>query len=272
MIMSNNHRIFISYKRTDTTAVFKIKDQIEAALGEKCWIDIEDIESDAKFVDIIIKAIDNSEIVLFMYSKACSQITDFENEWTVRELNYAMEENKRIVFVNVDDTPLTKWFKFMFPNKQQVNASSSESLEHLVNDLKKWLNIQNTACMDPVTIRQLSANDIELLKRDLINDNSQLGLDEGDFDSYFTGGRIDYIILPLTEGAGDIPSAVSRIKKHFEDRDRYRAAIVCVRLTGNCQMSSDDFDELNGLFVCASSMTMLCTAHIRNELFIALFD
>ena len=40
-------RIFISYKRVDKDKVFKIKEQIGSALGEKCWIDLDGIESDA---------------------------------------------------------------------------------------------------------------------------------------------------------------------------------------------------------------------------------
>lgn len=40
-------RIFISYKRVDKDKVLKIKDQIESALGEKCWIEVDGIESDA---------------------------------------------------------------------------------------------------------------------------------------------------------------------------------------------------------------------------------
>lgn len=38
-------RIFISYKRSDKDKVFKLKDQIESSLGEKCWIDLDGIES-----------------------------------------------------------------------------------------------------------------------------------------------------------------------------------------------------------------------------------
>lgn len=34
-------RLFISYYRVDKDKVFKIKDQMEAALGEKCWIDVD---------------------------------------------------------------------------------------------------------------------------------------------------------------------------------------------------------------------------------------
>lgn len=48
-------RIFISYQRVDKEKVFKIKDQIESALGEMCWIDLDGIESDAQFKNVIKK-------------------------------------------------------------------------------------------------------------------------------------------------------------------------------------------------------------------------
>ena len=48
-------RIFISYKRVDKDKVFRIKDQIESTIGEKCWIDIDGIESDAQFANVIIQ-------------------------------------------------------------------------------------------------------------------------------------------------------------------------------------------------------------------------
>ena len=57
-------RIFISYKRADKEKVFKIKDQIESALGEKCWVDLDGIES-GDFSRVILKAIDEATIVLF---------------------------------------------------------------------------------------------------------------------------------------------------------------------------------------------------------------
>ena len=47
-------RIFISYKRADKDKVFELKEKIEAATGEKCWIDLDGIESDAQFVNIIM--------------------------------------------------------------------------------------------------------------------------------------------------------------------------------------------------------------------------
>lgn len=132
-------RIFISYKRVDKVKVFKIKDQIEAALGEKCWIDLDGIESDAQFKNIIIKAINQAEVVLFMYSKEHAKITSFENDWTIRELNFAAKKDKRIVFVNIDGSPLIDIFEFDFGTKQQVDATSKVALEKLMADLQMWL-------------------------------------------------------------------------------------------------------------------------------------
>ncbi len=132
-------RIFISYKRSDRKKVFDLKAEIEANTGEKCWIDLDGIESDAQFKNVIINAIKDCEVVLFMYSKAHSQITDFEKDWTVRELNFAASKNKRIVFVNIDGTQLTDEFSFDYGLKQQVDGQSAEAIGRLIADLKKWL-------------------------------------------------------------------------------------------------------------------------------------
>lgn len=134
-------RIFISYKRVDKDKVFRIKDKIEAALGEQCWIDLEGIESDAQFANIIINAINDAEIILFMYSNAHVQITNHTNDWTIRELNFANNRGKRIIFVNIDKAPLTDWFDLMFGTKQQVDATSKDAVDRLIRDLKKWLAI-----------------------------------------------------------------------------------------------------------------------------------
>lgn len=132
-------RIFISYKRVDKKTVFELKDKIEISLGEKCWIDLDGIESDAQFVNVIISAINKASIMLFMYSNAHSLIQDVNNDWTIRELNFAQEKGKRIIFINLDKTPLTDWFLLMFGMKQQIDATSKEAVMKLLEDLSKWL-------------------------------------------------------------------------------------------------------------------------------------
>lgn len=132
--LTQTPRIFISYKRVDKEQVFKLKKEIEAQTGEMCWIDLDGIESDEQFKNVIINAIKQCEVVLFMYSKAHASIVDFEKDWTVRELNFAAAKNKRIVFINLDGTPLTDEFRFDYGLKQQVEGQSSESMARLISD------------------------------------------------------------------------------------------------------------------------------------------
>lgn len=134
-------RIFISYKRADKEKVFRIKEQIESTLGEKCWIDLDGIESDAQFKNVIIRAINECEVVLFMYSQHHTKIIDFERDWTVRELNFAQKKGKRIVFVNIDGSKLTDTFEFDYGTKQQVDGTSKQTIKKLIKDLSQWLDI-----------------------------------------------------------------------------------------------------------------------------------
>lgn len=153
-------RVFISYKRADKNKVFPLKERIEAAIGERCWIDLDGIESDAQFANIIMQAIDNASIFLFMYSKEHTKITDYERDWTIREINYAQTQGKRIVFLNIDKTPLSKWFNFMFGLKQQVDATSEEAVEAMIKDLKKWLSIQN-GNQHPTAHREIATQPVQ---------------------------------------------------------------------------------------------------------------
>ena len=87
--MDTKYEIFISYKRVDKERVFKIKENIEKSTGKQCWIDLDGIESDAQFINVIMHAINNCNIFLFMYSQAHSAIKDYEHDWTVREISFA---------------------------------------------------------------------------------------------------------------------------------------------------------------------------------------
>lgn len=137
----NLSQIFISYKRDDLDMVWSIKDIIEKQTGENCWIDLDGIESDAQFANVIIKAINQAKVFLFMYSSKHTQIEDYENDWTIREINFAQKKKKRIVFVNIDGSKLTDWFELIFGTKQQVDAKSNKAMNKLCSDIQKWLSV-----------------------------------------------------------------------------------------------------------------------------------
>ena len=133
-------RVFISYKRADKGIVLPLKDKIEAGIGEECWIDLNGIESDAQFAEIIISAIDASEVVICMHSHHHAQIRNYRQDWTVREMNYAQQQKKRIVFIDLDHTPMSEWFSLTFPQQQMVDASSPDAIERLIENMRLWLN------------------------------------------------------------------------------------------------------------------------------------
>ena len=132
-------RAFISYKRVDKAKVLKLKDMIEAAIGEECWIDLDGIECGDVYKDVIINAINSCEVFLFMYSKTHSTIVDFKHDWTVRELEFAEKKNKRIVIIKIDGNKLSDRFEFDYDFSQQVDATLKEDLDRLCTNLQKWL-------------------------------------------------------------------------------------------------------------------------------------
>ena len=137
--MAMKYPIFISYKRVDKDRVFRLKAQIDKSVGVESWIDLDGIESDAQFANVIIRAINQCEVFLFMYSSRHSEIEDYNNDWTIKEINFASAKKKRIVFVNIDGTPLSDWFLLMFGTKQHVDGTSEEAVRRLCRDLSKWL-------------------------------------------------------------------------------------------------------------------------------------
>lgn len=137
---SSTPRIFISHKNDDKPIVIPLVEKIEKSTNELCWIDLEGIESDAQFVDVICKAINDCDVFLFMYTQRVAATTDFQSDWMSREINYAEKRHKRIVIVNMDRSSLNDHYELLYGTKQQVDIHNEVRLKKLFSDLKKWLN------------------------------------------------------------------------------------------------------------------------------------
>ena len=135
--MANNYDIFISYSRNDKTVVLPYIKQINEVVGKNCWIDLKGIESGVEFKEVIIKAINECKVVLFMLSDS-----SLRSKWTKREVIYAEDEGKRIVPVLVDGDKLRGWFKFHFGNVDFIDIRSEEQKEKLIGDLRTWLGVE----------------------------------------------------------------------------------------------------------------------------------
>lgn len=172
------NQVLISYKRVDRERVFEIKEFIETHTGLSCWIDLDGIESDALFEDVIIDAIDSCELFLYFYSKEHLNISNYEKDWTIKELDFAQEEGKRIVFINLDNTPLTKKLKFRYRQKQQVDAQDPSRLGKLVSDIKKWFGIT-----DPIT-KEAIPDDLTLSDNEIDGLLKELNIVDGNLETY----------------------------------------------------------------------------------------
>lgn len=129
--------IFISYSRIDKNIVFPFVKRIEQELNTICWIDFEGIESGSQFEEVIVNAIEESDVVLFMLSDS-----SINSKWTKREVLYAEDEGKRIVPVVIDGKELRKWFKFHFGNVDYIDINEEEQCDKLLNNLSSWIGVE----------------------------------------------------------------------------------------------------------------------------------
>lgn len=135
--MENSKPIFISYSRIDKNIVFPFVKRIEQELNTTCWIDFEGIESGSQFEEVIVNAIDESRVVLFMLSDS-----SINSMWTRREVLYAEDEGKKIVPIVIDGKGLRKWFKFHFGNVDYIDIQDEEQCDKLLNNLASWIEVK----------------------------------------------------------------------------------------------------------------------------------
>lgn len=133
----SDSRVFVSYSRADKPKVLDIIRKIESDAGVKCWIDLTGIESGSQFEDIIIKAIDRSEVFLLMVSDSFLQ-----SQWTKREVYYAESQGKRIVPISVDGRPLRGWVSFHFGHIDFIDSTSPEQVSKLCSNIRSWLGAE----------------------------------------------------------------------------------------------------------------------------------
>lgn len=146
-------RIFISYKRQDRNIVFPIVDEIKQKTGVDCWIDLEGVESGDLFQNVIIDAIDNADIVIFMLSK--NFIAPYRDEITgevnlkkqtfpEKEVMYALRHNKRLIPISIDGTAVydCRWLEFNCSGLDCINWKIEEQKAKLLNNLWKWTVLQ----------------------------------------------------------------------------------------------------------------------------------
>ena len=130
------HDIFISYSRYNLQQVIAIRDELKEQVGVDSWIDLKGIESGEQFVDVIVKAIDEAKVVLFMTSKASMQ-----SEYTKKEVMYARNVGKKVVPIVLDGSRLSGWFLFEFGVVDYIDIRDPLQKKKFHDNIKGWLGL-----------------------------------------------------------------------------------------------------------------------------------
>ncbi|MCR4932544.1 MAG: WG repeat-containing protein [Bacteroidales bacterium] len=130
-----NRDVFISYSRKNLTQVTEVKNQIDRSCDTECWIDLKGIESGSEmFLRDIVGGIDACKVFLFMLSRE-----SMESEYALLELNYAKENGKRVVLVNIDDCRMNGIFQFKYSLTDTIAWNNPHQREKLLRDVKRWV-------------------------------------------------------------------------------------------------------------------------------------
>lgn len=138
--------IFISYSRKDKEKVLSIVSEIEQTLGVKCWIDLEGIDSAEQFENVLVGAISQSKVVLFMMSE-----NSMKSKFVKKEISFAHNKGIRLVPVVLDKAEWSDWFVYQFGDLNCIHYDEPDQREILLRSLGKWCEVD----MEQTQLEQL---------------------------------------------------------------------------------------------------------------------
>ena len=159
--------VFISYSRADLSLVESIVKDIEQKAGVKCWIDWSGIETGSQFEEVIIKAIDAVDVVIFFISEKA-----ISSKYARMEVNYAYNTKKKVVPIVLDGGDLRGWFLFKFGAIDYIDIHQQRQYDKLIQNLRCWCNkSENLSNQDSnISIKQYNEDYIAETQSDNVVD------------------------------------------------------------------------------------------------------
>jgi TolB-like protein len=111
-------RVFISYASTDAAPAQKVCAALEAT-GIPCWIAPRDVIPGTFYADAIVRAIDESSILVLILSKEA-----LESAHVGRELERAVSKRHLIIALRTDTAPLTRAFEYFLNQSQWIETGN----------------------------------------------------------------------------------------------------------------------------------------------------
>ena len=133
---SMKHQVFISYSRKDKDVADGLCEVLKEN-GIEYWIDKEGIYSSSNYKELIVDAIDVSKAVIFISSSNSNASIN-----VIREIGYAVNMNKPILPLMLDDAPYAKSIRLDISDIDQIDfknpiASSKKLITSLMYVLNK---------------------------------------------------------------------------------------------------------------------------------------
>ena len=133
---SMKHQVFISYSQKDKDVADGLCEMLKEN-GIEYWIDKEGIYSSSNYKELIVDAIDVSKAVIFI-----SSVNSNASINVIREIGYAVNMNKPILPLMLDDTPYAKSIRLDISDIDQIDfknpiASSKKLITSLMYVLNK---------------------------------------------------------------------------------------------------------------------------------------
>lgn len=132
---SMTHKVFISYSRKDKEVAQYICEILEKN-GIEFWIDKKGIYSSSNYKELIVDAIEISKAVIFISSANSNNSMN-----VIREIGYAVNMNKSILPIKLDETPYAKSIRLDISDIDMIDFKNPmESSKKLVTSLMYVLN------------------------------------------------------------------------------------------------------------------------------------
>jgi hypothetical protein len=109
---------FISHASQDAAVAQQVVSALEHA-GLSCWIAPRDVEPGALYADEIVRAINESRVVVLVLSGHA-----VASAHVGKELERASSKNRRIIALRTDATPLTRAFEYFLSESQWIEVGT----------------------------------------------------------------------------------------------------------------------------------------------------
>lgn len=130
-----DHEIFISYSRKDKDIAGFVSNVLKEN-SIKYWIDKEGIYSSSNYKELIVDAIEVSKAVIFISSENSNSSIN-----VIREIGYAVNMNKPILPLMLDDAPYAKSIRLDISDIDQIDFKNPvASSKKLITSLMYVLN------------------------------------------------------------------------------------------------------------------------------------